>query len=98
MRRRVFLPTAGVTTPRKDFDWVRSNLALQMEPEPFPDDKRVIMGVNSFGIGGSYAHVLLREYKVGAPQRPFIVQCPHIHHHHHHQGYLDVNSAYLLLI
>ena len=51
LRNRVFLPTPGVTLPRTDFDWKRHNLRLQLEPEPFPDDKRVVVGVNSFGIG-----------------------------------------------
>ena len=51
LRRRVFLPTPGVTVPRKDFDWNKHSMRLQMEPEPFPDDQLVVVGVNSFGIG-----------------------------------------------
>jgi len=51
LRKRVFLPTAGVRTPRKDFDFEGYNIKLQMEAEPFPDDVSVVVGVNSFGIG-----------------------------------------------
>jgi acyl transferase domain-containing protein len=33
------------------------HLRVQMEEEPFPEDcNPVVIGVNSFGIGGSYAH------------------------------------------
>lgn len=67
LRRRVFLPTAGVKTPRKAFDWAGQHLALQLEAEPFPSGRRVTMAVNSFGVGGSYAHILLREYQVSGP-------------------------------
>ena len=51
LRKRVFLPTAGVQTPRKDFDFAGHGIQLQTKAEPFPDDESVVMGVNSFGIG-----------------------------------------------
>jgi acyl transferase domain-containing protein len=64
MNQRMFLPTAGVTTPRRDFDWEGRHMRLQMEPEPFPTNKRVVIATNSFGIGGSFAHVVFREAPV----------------------------------
>lgn len=66
LRRRVYLPTAGVTTPRTDFDWQGHNMRVIQETEPFgPVESTlpVLMGVNSFGIGGSYAHVIVEEYR-----------------------------------
>ena len=51
LRRRTFLPTAGVTTPLTSFDWWRHNVRCQMEPEAFPTDRLVTVGINSFGIG-----------------------------------------------
>ena len=63
MKHRTFLPSAGVTCPRKDFEWVKHNMVIQQECEPFPDDEPVTVGVNSFGIGGAYGHVVMQEYK-----------------------------------
>jgi acyl transferase domain-containing protein len=64
LRRRVFLPTAGVIKPRTDFDWTGHNMRVQQTVEPFPAGKKVVVAINSFGIGGSYGHVLVREYAV----------------------------------
>jgi len=66
MRRRMYLPTAGVTTPRTDFDWEGHNMRVIQTTEPFgplESTPPVLMGVNSFGIGGSYAHVIVEEYR-----------------------------------
>ena len=64
MKHRVFLPTAGVTTPRTDYDWAGNNMRVQQEVEPFPEGgDPVIAGISSFGIGGSYGHVVLEEYR-----------------------------------
>ena len=66
LRRRVYLPTAGVTTPRTDFDWQGHNMRVIQETEPFgpvESTPPVLMGVNSFGIGGSYSHVIVEEYR-----------------------------------
>ena len=63
MKHRTFLPSAGVTCPRKDFEWEKHNMIIQQEAEPFPDDEPVTVGVNSFGIGGAYGHVVVQEYK-----------------------------------
>ena len=63
MKHRIFLPSAGVTCPRKDFEWIKNNMVVQQELEPFPDNEPVTVGVNSFGIGGAYGHVVMQEYK-----------------------------------
>jgi acyl transferase domain-containing protein/NADPH:quinone reductase-like Zn-dependent oxidoreductase/thioester reductase-like protein/acyl carrier protein len=69
MKHRTFLPSAGVTCPRKDFEWVKHNMVIQQECEPFPDNEPVTVGVNSFGIGGAYGHVVMQEYKKVEPVR-----------------------------
>jgi acyl transferase domain-containing protein len=67
MKHRVFLPTAGVTKPRTDFDWDGNNMRVQQEVEPFPEGgEPVIIGTSSFGIGGSYGHVILEEVRPSA--------------------------------
>lgn len=68
-QKRGFLPTAGVETPLENFDWSTHHMILAQDVEPFPLDKRVVMAVNSFGIGGSYGHIILREWEVGQHNR-----------------------------
>lgn len=73
MKHRVYLPTAGVTKPRTDFDWDANNMRVQQEIEPFPEGgEPVVAGISSFGIGGSYGHVILEEYRgsVGSMVKP----------------------------
>ena len=63
LKRRQFLPTGGKNIcPRSDFDWDGSNIKLCLERESFPPHKKVCISVNSFGVGGAYAHVILSEY------------------------------------
>lgn len=63
-RKRRFFPTGGYNiSPRKDFDWDGSNIKLCLDDEPFPSDQPVYVGVNSFGVGGSYAHAIVSEYR-----------------------------------
>jgi len=86
LRRRVFLPTAGVTTPRRDFNWEGHNLRVQLEPEPFPQSSEpVVVGVNSFGIGGSFGHVVLEEYKpsslLPSPPKPIFINQDDVGYH-----------------
>ena len=62
-RKRTFFPTGGDSiTPRTDFDWHGSNIKLCQEDEAFPSDEQIFIGVNSFGVGGSYAHAVVTEY------------------------------------
>ncbi len=64
IRKRRFFPTGGQNiTPRKDFDWKGNNIKLCQESEAFPPGEQIYIGVNSFGVGGSYAHVVVTEYK-----------------------------------
>jgi len=63
LNRRRFLPTGGTNMrPRSDFDWDKSNIKLCLESESFPPQKNVCISVNSFGVGGAYAHLILSEY------------------------------------
>ena len=63
IRARTFFPTGGCDiVPRSDFDWLSNNIRLCRENEPFPSDDRCYVGVNSFGVGGSYAMTIIAEY------------------------------------
>lgn len=61
MVNRQFYPTAGVEVPRKDFDWKKYNIIPQQTVEDFPEDKQVIIGCSSFGVGGSISHFVFAE-------------------------------------
>lgn len=59
LREKKFLPSGGCDTPRSDFDWNEANIQVCREIEEFPKDTKVHIGVNSFGVGGSYGHAIL---------------------------------------
>ena len=83
MKHRVFLPTAGVSKPRTDYDWDGHNMRVQQELEPFPENgEPVVIGLSSFGIGGSYGHVVIEEYRppaklIKAAPAPDATAAPH---------------------
>ena len=73
MRRRTFAPVSRnhlVPNPEIDFD--AHGMQVQTECEPFPDHA-VVVGINSFGFGGSNGHCVVREYR---PERARIWSVP----------------------
>ena len=67
MQRRTFAPVSKnhlVPNPEIDFDGL--GMQVQTECEPFPDHP-VVVGINSFGFGGSNGHCVVREYR---PEQP----------------------------
>jgi acyl transferase domain-containing protein len=61
LRRRRFLPSGGCTVPRRDFDWTNANMEVCQTAEAFPVGSPVCVGVDSFGVGGSYGFAILTE-------------------------------------
>ncbi len=73
MQRRTFAPVSKnhlVPNPEIDFD--THGMQVQTECEPFPDHP-VVVGINSFGFGGSNGHCVVREYR---PEQPRIWSVP----------------------
>ncbi len=73
MQRRTFAPVSKnhlVPNPEIDFD--AHGMQVQTECEPFPDHP-VVVGINSFGFGGSNGHCVVREYR---PERPRVWSVP----------------------
>ncbi|WYZ43619.1 hypothetical protein EsH8_VII_000055 [Colletotrichum jinshuiense] len=54
-------PNLNFTTPNPKIHFKKYKLAVPIEPQPWPKDRDHVVGVNSFGIGGSNAHVLLQS-------------------------------------
>ncbi|VBB84212.1 Putative polyketide synthase [Podospora comata] len=52
-------PNLNFTTPNPKIPFKEGKLTVPTEPRPWPKDRDHVVGVNSFGIGGSNAHVLL---------------------------------------
>jgi epothilone polyketide synthase D len=50
--------------PNAGFDWTSGGLAIPMASMPWPESAPQLLAVNSFGISGTYAHVILER----APQ------------------------------
>ncbi len=73
MQRRTFAPVSGnhlVPNPEIDFDGL--GMQVQTDCESFPDHP-VVVGINSFGFGGSNGHCVVREYR---PDQPRIWSVP----------------------
>jgi acyl transferase domain-containing protein/NADPH:quinone reductase-like Zn-dependent oxidoreductase/short-subunit dehydrogenase/acyl carrier protein len=67
LRRGVIPPSIHVSTPNPEIDFEHLNLSLATAPKLLPkSDKPLTVGVNSFGFGGTNAHVILEEYRRSA--------------------------------
>ena len=60
-RKRHFLPSGGCTVPRRDFDWTSANMEVCQTAKAFPVGSPVCVGIDSFGVGGSYGFAILTE-------------------------------------
>ncbi len=73
MQHEVIPPTINVTEPTPDVDWTHAPFRLPSAAEPWPrraDDQPRRAAVNSFGIGGLNAHVIVEEYAASAALQP----------------------------
>jgi acyl transferase domain-containing protein/SAM-dependent methyltransferase len=63
LRERIIPANLHFSEPNPDIDFAGLRLRVPTATEPWPDThgKPALAGVNSFGFGGSNAHVLLRE-------------------------------------
>ncbi|KAL2838941.1 hypothetical protein BJX68DRAFT_279537 [Aspergillus pseudodeflectus] len=59
LEKKIIPPNINFSTPNPKIPWQRFKLKVPTEPIPWPVDRAELVGVNSFGIGGSNAHVLL---------------------------------------
>jgi len=67
VRHRQLPASLNFRTPNPSIDFVGLKLAVQTDLEPFPRaDQPAVVGVSSFGFGGTNAHVVLTE----SPQPP----------------------------
>ena len=73
MQRRTFAPVSkNYLVPNPEIDFESCPMQVQTDCEPFPDHP-VVVGINSFGFGGSNGHCVVREYR---PEQPRIWSVP----------------------
>ncbi|CAG7555684.1 unnamed protein product [Fusarium equiseti] len=59
LENRTIPPNIKFNSPNPDIPWYSSSLSVPTEPIPWPANKHERISVNSFGIGGTNAHVIL---------------------------------------
>jgi acyl transferase domain-containing protein len=59
LENRTIPPNIKFNSPNPDIPWYSSSLSVPTEPVPWPATKHERISVNSFGIGGTNAHVIL---------------------------------------
>ncbi len=63
MQRRTFAPVSkNYLVPNPEIDFESCPMQVQTACEPFPDHP-VVVGINSFGFGGSNGHCVVSEYR-----------------------------------
>lgn len=64
LKNKVIPASLHFTVPNKNIDFEALNLKVVTESTPLQNQKKPhYIGINSFGFGGSNAHILLEEYK-----------------------------------
>ncbi|MFJ2842997.1 SDR family NAD(P)-dependent oxidoreductase [Streptomyces griseofuscus] len=59
IKSRAIPPTLHADPPNPEIDFERLGLQPVLTTRPVPGDSRVVVGINSFGIGGANAHAVL---------------------------------------
>ncbi|KAF2074165.1 hypothetical protein CYY_004536 [Polysphondylium violaceum] len=61
LKHRTLVPNIHFDKPNPKIDFENWNIRVVTQVKPFPQDKVVRMGVNSFGLSGSNCHMILEE-------------------------------------
>ncbi|EFE31625.1 polyketide synthase, putative [Trichophyton benhamiae CBS 112371] len=70
LEHRIIPPNIKFTSPNPNIPFVDCKLTVPTEPTPWPEDRLERVSVNSFGIGGANAHVILESaaaYNIPTP-------------------------------
>ena len=59
LENRTIPPNIKFSAPNPDIPWESAKLTVPLKPTPWPQNRKERVSVNSFGIGGSNAHVIL---------------------------------------
>ncbi|MCJ1385150.1 hypothetical protein MMC17_008269 [Xylographa soralifera] len=70
LEHKTIPPNINFKKPNPQIPWEKAKLKVPVTPTPWPVDRAERVGVNSFGIGGANAHVLLESAASHGIQRP----------------------------
>ncbi|KAL3421345.1 beta-ketoacyl synthase domain-containing protein, partial [Phlyctema vagabunda] len=59
LEKRTIIPNIKFETPNPKIPFATAKLTVPVDPKPWPADRSERISVNSFGIGGANAHVIL---------------------------------------
>ncbi|KAJ5761957.1 Acyl transferase/acyl hydrolase/lysophospholipase [Penicillium nucicola] len=59
LENRIIPPNIKLNKPNPNILWDEYGLSVPTEPTPWPEDRSARISINSFGIGGANAHVIL---------------------------------------
>lgn len=74
IRHRIVPATIGLETPNPHIPFEDWNIEVVTENKPLRPSGRVVVGVNSFGFGGSNAHVILESHDAPRKDRPHVTR------------------------
>jgi acyl transferase domain-containing protein/NADPH:quinone reductase-like Zn-dependent oxidoreductase/SAM-dependent methyltransferase len=72
LEHRIIPPNVNFNTPNPKIPWKDSKLSVATEPLPWPTDRQERVSINSFGIGGSNAHVILESARFHSIQEQIV--------------------------
>ncbi|KAK3687394.1 KR domain-containing protein [Podospora appendiculata] len=67
LERKTILPQIKFNTPNPKIPFAEKKLKVPLQPTPWPSDRAERVSINSFGIGGSNAHVILDSLAQARP-------------------------------
>ncbi|KAH8800666.1 putative polyketide synthase [Xylogone sp. PMI_703] len=76
LENKTIPPNIKFKTPNPKIPWSKSRLIVPTEPIPWPKGRRERISVNSFGIGGTNAHVILDSAASFLPLEAPMLSCP----------------------
>lgn len=75
---RVLPPTLHITEPNRHLDFAESRVFVNDRQRDWPGTGEMWVGVSSFGMGGTNAHIVVRSPPLGQPASPRPIPSPHV--------------------
>ncbi|KAF4445617.1 polyketide synthase [Fusarium austroafricanum] len=74
LEHQIVPPQIKMRNPNPKIPFLKYNLNVPLEPIAFPSDRQSRVSINSFGIGGSNAHVILESYPSKKSEGPALAE------------------------
>lgn len=78
LEKQIIPPNIKFTTPNPQIPFEEAKLFVPTSPLPWPHDKKERVSINSFGLGGSNAHVIIESARsMGMEDETSTIPCGH---------------------